>query len=117
MVSLFPIEGKGGFGILSFGKFASRIPVHFLNGTIVSVFRQTEPEHLKKFDVNGQGRKPFFATNYQCSAHEVVIDRVSKMVGRNSVRFQNDDVLIIFRHGDIPFHGIVENGLFLDVPL
>lgn len=81
----------------------------------MAVFGQTEAEDFEKFDMDRQRRKPLFAPDYQRRTHKMIVDSVREMISGDSVRFQNNDVLIIFRNGDIPFHGVVKLVLDVDV--
>ena len=47
----------------------------------------------------------------------MIVYRVREMIGGNAVRFENNDILIVFRHGDIALYRIVEYGFFFRVPL
>ena len=57
--------------------------------------------------MNVQSSKPFFAADNVCGLHEVVVNYVSKVISRNAVGFEQNDVLIIFRQLDVAFYQVV----------
>ena len=62
------------------------------------------PSHgAEKLEMNVQSSKPFFAADNVCGLHEVVVNYVSKVISRNTVGFEQNDVLIIFRQLDVAF--------------
>ena len=63
---------------------------------------------FKKLHMNRQGRDPFFAADYMRRAHEMIVYHMSKVVSGDPRCFQDNNVLIVFRHGkraaDSVFH-------------
>ena len=96
---------------------AAHFTVNLLYGTVVAVAGKLEAKHVEKLNVNGQGREPFFATDYKRRAHEMIVDCVRKMIGGNTVRFQNNHVLVVLRYRDFTLYRITEGVLLLNVAL
>ena len=72
------------------------------------IFRKSEPKITEKLNVLRKARKPFFtAYNVSCS-HKVIVNRVSEMVRRYSVRFKKNEILVVFRNFHIAFYKIGE---------
>ena len=49
----------------------------------------------EELNVLGQAGEPFLTANNVCSAHKVIVYRVCEVVGRNSVRLEKNEVLVI----------------------
>ena len=48
--------------------------------------------------MNRERRQPFRASYDMCCAHKMVVDDVCKMISRNTVHLENDNILIVFGH-------------------
>ena len=117
MIPLLAVEIERRFGVFTLGKLPTRFPVDLLNGTIMSVLGQAEAQNFEKFNMNRQGRKPFFPADHERRAHKMIVDRVREMISRNTVRFQNNHVLIVFSNGDFPFNFVAEGVFHVHVAL
>lgn len=117
VVALFAVERERRLGVFALGKLSARFPVYLLNGTVMTVLGEFEPEHFEKFDMDRKGGQPFLAANDEGGTHKMVVYRVREVIGRDTVRFENDDVLIVLGDGDLPFHLVAEGMLDLDVAL
>ena len=86
MIAFLPIEGERKLRILALGELALALAVHLHERAIVPVLGARKTQHVKQFEVNGQGREPLLAADDQRRAHQVIVHRVRKVIGRDAVR-------------------------------
>ena len=72
-----------------------------------------EAQHVEKFQMDGQRGEPFLAADDERRAHEVIVDGVGEVIGRDAVALQDDDVLIVLRHRDVALDLVVESQFML----
>ena len=75
---------------------------------------QLEAQRLEQLNMEGQGRQPFVAPDNVGGAHQVIVYGVGKMVGGNTVGFQQNMVNVVFRDSQLAFHQIIKFELILD---
>ena len=56
-----------------------------------------------------QGRQPLLAADDVGGAHEVIVDDVGEVVGRDAVRLEQHDVLVVFRQLDVALDKVAVN--------
>ena len=57
---------------------------------------RTLPSHdVEQLQVNRQGRQPLLAAHNMGRSHQVIVDDMGEMIGRDAVRLEQDDVLIV----------------------
>ncbi len=62
-----------------------------------------------------KAREPLFAANDVGRSHEVIVDRVSKVVGRNAVGFEENEVLVVLRNFEIALDEVGKAGFLFGV--
>ena len=81
----------------------------------MDIFGHFPTESAEKLNVDGPGCKPFFAADNVSGLHKVVVNNVSKVIGRNTVGFKKNDILVVFRHIDFAFDKVVKVKIFFCV--
>ena len=98
--------------VLAFGELAFIAVVQLHKLRRMDIFRHPPSHRCKKLNMDGQRGEPFLAAHHMRRAHEMVVDDMRKMVCRNAVRFEQHDILVVFRQLHRPLHKIRE----LDAP-
>ena len=70
------------------------------------IFDGLEAEVSEKLKVFRQARKPLFAANDVRCPHQVVVNRVRKMVSRYPVRFKKHEILVVFGQFKRPLYQV-----------
>ena len=65
----------------------------------MDVLRRLEAEGAEELQVERQARQPLVAAHHMGRAHEMVVDGVGEVVGRDAVGLEQDVVDVIFRDG------------------
>ena len=89
------------------------VKVHYLR--YMHIFRQFEAEIAEKLNMLRKARKPFFPADYVRRTHKVVIDCVSEMICRNTVGFEENEVLVVFRNLHIALYKVGKFDLLFGV--
>ena len=51
---------------------------------------------IEQLGVNGGSRQPFFTANHMGGSHQVVVHHMGKVIGWDSVGFEQNKILIVF---------------------
>ena len=74
----------------------------------MDILGQLEAQGLEQLNVEGETGQPFIAPHHMGGAHQVVVHRVGKVVGGNSVGFQKHLVNVILRDRQFSLYQIVK---------
>ena len=118
-IALLGVESQRQLGVLALGQLALaagfRVDLHELRG--VRVLRRLPAHRAEQLKVYRQGREPFLAADNDGRAHQVVIDYVREVVGRDTVRLQDNNVLIVLGDFHLALYEVLVANLMLDAAL
>ena len=99
MVALVAVEVERKLRILTFRKFPL-VPVladlHEL--CRVAVYRKIPAEILKEFHMDREGRQPFLASDNMSCTHQMIVNYMRKVIGRDTCLLYDDHVEEVVRH-------------------
>ena len=81
----------------------------------VEILRHLEAKLAEELDVLGEGGEPFLAADNVGGAHQMIVNGVCEMVGRDSVRLEENEVLVVFGDLKLASDEVGEGGLLVRI--
>ena len=67
--------------------------------------------------MHGQCGQPFLTANHMRRSHQMVINHMREVIGRNSIRLQQYQILIIFGQFQLSLHQVIVEDLMLNISI
>ena len=95
--TLLVIIGQCQLRVLSLGQLALGTAIHFHQLRGMHILRTLPAHDIKQLQMYRQGCQPLLTTYHMGGMHQMVINNVGKMIGRNAIRLEQDNILIVLR--------------------
>ena len=80
----------------------------------MDILGKLKAKGLEQLNVEGKTGQPFVPTDHMGGAHQVVIHRVSKVIGGNTVGFQQYVIYVVLGNGQLSLHQVIKLKLVFD---
>ena len=80
----------------------------------MDILGQLKAQSFEQLDVEGQGGQPLVTANHVGGAHQMIVHRMSKVIGGDAVGLQQNMIHIVFRNGQLALDQVVKFELILN---
>ena len=116
-IALIEEVAHGRLGVLALGQFAAVAVLELHDRGNMGVFGGFPAQGAEHVEVDRRGGDPFLAAGDHRRAHEMVVDDVGEMVGRQAVGLEDDDVGVVVLQFDLAADDVDELDLLLVVAI